>query len=170
MNPQASKEQAEGKSKPLMGRLFGFFRASKKTVEASADAAPKQKKPMRTIVEKVAKAVEPFSLAFPEGKTLIDGTPRTVGLNGRTHSVVFTHRRMVLDGKNYVVSRDGTDWDITKAERANGTFTLEAGAFGRKSSFSADDAKLKEMLRTLLSTGTFAWTAEDGSEVKIERR
>lgn len=164
MNPQASKE-----GKPLMGRLLRFFRAEEKHEPTAETPAPK-KKPMRTVLEKMTKAIEPYSLELPEGRTLIDGTPRTVGLNGRNHTIVFTHRRIVLDAKNYVVTCEGTPWDITKAERTAGMFTLEAGAFGKKSSFEADDTKLKDILRTLLSTGTYAWTAEGGNTVKIERQ
>ncbi len=169
MNPQASNQQAKKESKPLMGRLMRFFRAEEKP-EPQVETAVAKKKPMRTVLEKMTKAVEPFSLQLPEGKTLIDGTPRTVTLNGRNHTIVFTHRRIVLDGKNYTVSCDGTHWDITKAERAAGIFTLEAGAFGKKSSFEADDAKLKDILRTLLSTGTYEWTGNDGEKVRIERQ
>ncbi len=164
MNPQASKE-----GKPLMGRLLRFFRTEEKP-EPTVETPAQKKKPMRTVLEKMTKSIEPFSLELPEGRTLIDGTPRTVSLNGRNHTIVFTHRRIVLDGKNYIVTCDGTPWDITKAERAAGIFFLEAGAFGKKSTLEADDAKLKDILRTLLSTGTYAWAAEDGNTVKIERQ
>jgi len=106
---------------------------------------------------------------LPEGKTLIDGTPRSITLNGRNHTIAFTHRRITLDGQNYALTSSGFTLDITKAERSGGTLTLEAGAFGQKGSIQASEAELTTVLRALLSTGEYESTTADGKKVRIAR-
>lgn len=106
---------------------------------------------------------------LPDGKTLIDGTPRTIGMNGRNHTIAFTHKRIVLDGQNYTLTSSGFALDITKAERTGNVLTLEAGAFGQKGSIQATETELTTVLRSLLSTGTYESTTADGKKVTITR-
>lgn len=106
---------------------------------------------------------------LPDGKTLIDGTPRTIRMKGRDHTIAFTHKRIVLDGQNYTLASSGFTLDITKAERTGGTLTLEAGAFGQKGSIQASEAELTTVLQALLTKGEYESTTADGKKVSIKR-
>ena len=173
MNPQAADTQAT--SKPLMGRLFGMFGKKKKELSVMAYAAPIQKteskseKKKKTTEEKPAVKTGPYLAQLTDGQSVIDGTPRSFILNGHTHALAFTFRKMILDGKTYCISSDGITFDIFAAARSGDTLMVEAGAFGKKVTLKTNDAEWNAILRALLSTGSHEYAAQDGIKVMIAR-
>jgi len=176
MNPQAT-ERGQKESKPLMGRLFGFFGKKKQSPAVSPPPAvphtekePESKREdKQEKKEKAAPKNAPFFSQLADGQSVIDGTPRSFTLSGHTHTVVFTYRRIMLDGKPYCFRSGDMSLDITKAARVGNTFVMEAGAFGRTASLQADEAELNAVFRTLLSTGSHAVTGTEGETAVIAR-
>lgn len=173
MNPQ-SAERTGHKTKPFIGKLFGMFGKKEKPAEAAAVQTPRAK----TIEPKApAKKEEPkpvaknasFFAQLADGQSVIDGTPRSFTMNGHTHTIVFTFRRVMLDGKPYRLMAEDSALDILTAVKNGNTFSVEAGSFGKAVSLHATEEEWNVIVRTLLSTGTHEITDANGNKAAIVR-
>lgn len=136
------------------GKLFGKKDAMKSPV--SAPTATHKAKAAHAEKEEVKQKpkVESKSLmeSFTENTNLLDAAP--VSFEEGKHFVTFRRDRVIVDGKDHLITKRGDDADITSLVRNGRILSMTVSAHGKISTITMDETELETLLHDLLRRGT----------------
>lgn len=156
MNPQ------DNNKRPLLLRIRGWLGTKKETKKKTATEPRKtvthssqmemETQDVETHVETKAPVIEANLLnAFPQGKNLVDAEP--FNFDGGKHFVNFRRDRIIVDGKDHMITKRGDDADVTSVVRDGTIVTMTVNAHGKTSAIAFNEDELSTMLHDLAKRG-----------------